>query len=112
MPVMSRVHRPSSQWRTLVEEQQASGLSVAAFCRRAGVGESSFYRWHQKLRDQLNFAEVRVTPDKGERSSREPVGGDEAALELWLPRERCLVVRPGFDRQTLIELLAILECGT
>jgi hypothetical protein len=98
-----------SQWRTLVEEQQASGLSVPAFCRRAGVGESSFYRWLQKLRDELSFTEVRVTPGQSERSAPEPVGGHDAGLELWLPRERCLVVRPGFDRQTLVELLAILE---
>jgi len=112
MPVMSGVHRPATQWRTIVEEQQASGLSVPAFCRRAGVGESTFYRWSQKLRNQRNFAEVRVTPDTPEPSSPERVGGDAAGLELWLPRERCLVVRPGFDRQTLLELLAILECGT
>jgi transposase len=101
-----------SQWRTLIEEQQASGLSVPAFCRRAGVGESSFYRWLQRLRGEASFAEVRVRPDQAERSSPGPVGGHDAALELWLPRERCLLVRPGFDRQTLLELLALLECGT
>lgn len=112
MGVMSGVHRPSTQWRTIVEEQQASGLSVPEFCRRAGVGESTFYRWRQKLSEAQHFAEVRVAPDLRERSSPEPAGGDEAGLELWLPRERCLLVRPGFDRQTLIELLAILECGT
>ncbi len=101
-----------SHWRTLIEEQQASGLSVPAFCRRAGVGESSFYRWLQRLRGERSFAEVRVMPDQPQRRTPGSIGGDAAVLELWLPRERCLLVRPGFDRQTLIELLAILECGT
>jgi transposase-like protein len=110
MGVMNKTHR-SSQWRTIVEEQQASGLGVAAFCRRVGVAESSFYRWCQKLRDEQQFAEVRVAPEASEHAAPERVAADDPVLELWLPHERCLLVRPGFDRQTLADLLAVLESG-
>jgi transposase-like protein len=44
-----------SQWREIVERQAASGLSVRAFCRQAGVREPSFYFWRRRLR----------TPDAG-----------------------------------------------
>jgi hypothetical protein len=33
-------------------------------------------------------------------------------IELYLPGRRCLVIRPGFDRPTLLDLLAILDAGT
>jgi hypothetical protein len=50
----------------------------------------------------MTFAEVRVTPAA-------PV--DAVALEVRLPGRRCIVVRPGFDPQTLRELVATLERG-
>ncbi len=101
MAGMSSAYRPRTQWRTLIEEQQASGLSVPAFCRRAGVAESSFYRWLQELRrPRARFAEVRLAAE----AAREPGG-----IELHLPGQRYVVVRPGFDRQTLRDLLAALE---
>jgi hypothetical protein len=33
-------------------------------------------------------------------------------MELRLPGRRCVVVRPGFDRQTLLELLHLLEASS
>jgi hypothetical protein len=98
---MNSAYRPRTQWRTLVEEQQASGLSVPAFCRRVGVAESSFYRWCQKLRTPQRFAEVRLAAAEAAR--------DAGGIELHLPGQRYIVVRPGFDRQTLRDLLATLE---
>jgi transposase-like protein len=38
------------QWREIVGRQAASGLSVRAFCRQAGIGEPSFYFWRRTLR--------------------------------------------------------------
>ncbi len=36
-------------WRSVIERQQASGLSVAEFCRRNDVADALFYRWRRKL---------------------------------------------------------------
>lgn len=36
-------------WRLILDEQQASGLSARAFCRRDGISESLFYNWRSKI---------------------------------------------------------------
>ncbi len=36
-------------WRTMIERQRASGLSILAFCEREGVSRSSFGRWRSLL---------------------------------------------------------------
>lgn len=100
---MSTKGTTAERWRKLVQQQDGSGLTVTGFCERAGVSQPSFYAWRRKLRNEVTFAEVKVP--------REPameVGG----IELRLPGRRCVVVRPGFHRQTLLELLHVLEGGS
>lgn len=43
-----------AQWRERIARQAASGLSVAAFCKREGIAAQSFYGWRTRLgkRDQ------------------------------------------------------------
>jgi hypothetical protein len=40
-------HAPQSvaRWRTLLDEQVQSSLSVKAFCKQRGLHQSGFYRW-------------------------------------------------------------------
>ena len=94
----------ASRWREVVRGHAESGLSVAAYCGRARVPASSFYAWRRKLREAGTFAEVRVAPEPDSVN-------DHGALELHLPRGRRVIVRPGFDRQTLLDLVATLEAG-
>jgi len=100
------------RWRRILQQQRASGLPVLAFCRRAGVPESSFYAWRRKLGDEATFAEVKVSPATASQAGGLGTPGTAAKtgdIELRLPGRRCVVVRPGFDRPTLVELLQILE---
>src|ERR1044071_2637314 len=90
----------ADRWRILLHQQRSSDLSVAAFCRRAGVSQPSFYAWRRKLQGEVAFAEVKVS---GETTA------EAAGIELRLPDRRWIVGRPGFDRGTLIELLHVLE---
>ena len=99
---MSRARRSRDAWREIIAQQQASGLTVAAFCRRAQLSAVSFFAWRRKLRDAVTFAEVKLVP---------PAALEASGVELHLPAGRRIVVRPGFDRQTLLELLAALEVG-
>jgi hypothetical protein len=99
---MSKRGDSAVRWREIVRGHADSGLSVAAHCRRARVPQSSFYAWRRKLRDAGAFAEVRVTPEPDSMD-------DHGALELHLRRGRRVIVRPGFDGQTLLDLLATLE---
>ena len=99
---MSPRRRSRDEWREILAQQQASGLTVAAFCRRAQLSAVSFFAWRRKLREAVTFAEVKLAPE----AASEPGG-----IELHWPGQRWVVVRPGFDRRTLLDLLAALEAG-
>jgi hypothetical protein len=47
--IQSTVSERSARWRGLLARQSASGLSIAAFCRREGVALSTFHWWRRKL---------------------------------------------------------------
>lgn len=107
---MSKRDGTRDRWRKLIEQQKASGLSVAAFCRQSGVSQPSFYAWRQKLRGEVAFTEVRLSPDSRLKDHAQHPGR-QGGIELRLPGRRCVVVHPGFDRQTLLDLLDTLETG-
>ena len=104
----------SSRWARIIEEQRASGLSIAEFCRRRSVSPPSFFDWRRRLsaaggasgpaRAAPAFVEVKVGPRDTPPSE---VSG--TALELILRSGLRVAVRRGFDRALLRELLAALE---
>jgi hypothetical protein len=51
-------------WRKLIAEQEASGQKARPFCRERGIGEYSFYKWRQRLRqsDTVQFALLETVP--------------------------------------------------
>jgi transposase-like protein len=83
-------------WRQCIQRQSASGLSIAAFCRREGVSPRLFYAWRDRLKARLlpTPAEpplfVAVQRDSTPRQA-DPVLG--RGVELELPHE----VRLRFD---------------
>ena len=79
---------------------------MAAYCRRVCVSQASFYAWRRKLQDAPNFAEVRIISESAGQSA---AAGDAGALEVHLANGRRIVVRPGFDRATLLALVDTLE---
>ncbi len=106
---MSAARYSRDEWRAVFRRQGSSGLSVSAFCRRAGIPPSSFFAWRRKLRCELGFAEVKLATERApEVVAPEPARATNG-IELHLPGRRCVVVRAGFDRQTLLDLLAALE---
>ena len=95
-------------WRRVVDRWKQSGLGVPAYCRREGLNQATFYRWRWELkrRDQLKptFLPVRVIADK----PAAPAGG---GIEVVLANGRCLRVAAGFDPQTLVRVVELLEGG-
>ena len=45
----SRTHRSESDWQKLIQQHDASGLSVRAFCKQHKIGDQSFYLWRRRL---------------------------------------------------------------
>jgi hypothetical protein len=97
--------RKQQQWQRRIQQWQASGLSVRAFCARHGLAEPGFYAWRRKLhrRQQrvADFVPVHIL------AHAEPNAED--GLEVVLAGGRRLRVRPGFDSATLRQLVAVLE---
>jgi hypothetical protein len=48
---MTRAER-RTHWRTIIENQATSGMSIAAYCRAAQIKPSYFYIWRRRLREQ------------------------------------------------------------
>ena len=109
-------------WREVIREQEASGLSIAAFCRQRGIGPASFYSWRTKLRQQedpadrprAKFVPIELSTMPPSPAARIPSAANPAAeacsdFEVTLGNGRRLRVPASFDPQTLRELLDVLE---
>ena len=120
-------------WEEVMRRWQEGGRSVKDFCRDEGVRESAFYFWRRELarRSQQSVKGARpkarrvtlasrsrpVSPRPGLAPSFLPVrvvedGMAEAphAVEIVLGQGRTVRVQSGFDRQTLVDVLTVLEC--
>jgi transposase-like protein len=83
-------------WRQRIQRQSASGLSIAAFCRREGLSARLFYAWRKRLeaRSLSTPAEpplfVAIQSDSAPQHA-DPILG--RGVEMELPHE----VRLRFD---------------
>ena len=69
-------------WELAIDLWSSSGLTVAAFCDREGLKESSFYGWHQRLRKEGSPSKIAATPPAVESTS------GEAAIETTIQQSR------------------------
>jgi len=112
-------------WRQRLSAQAASGLTIAAWCRRNAVVGSLFHFWKRTIarrgtgrsrtetkspacpKDPVLFAPVVLAPALQQvDSDRLPVVG---AIEIVLAGSRMVRVGAGFDEATLARVLAVLE---
>ena len=57
-----KITRSHEQWRTILTEQQASGLTIIDYCRKHQVATSSFYVFRKKLGiTSSSFVRTQVT---------------------------------------------------
>jgi transposase-like protein len=97
-----------ANWLALVQSWQCSQLTVREFCRRHRLSEASFHSWRRVLRERGLLTDA----DRHAMSAfvklvaaAEPA---DRAIELVLG-ERLVRVRPGFDADTLLQLVKLLE---
>src|SRR5687767_3547021 len=132
---MSKAESPARQkWREIIERQQASGLSIAAFCRDDGVPASSFFAWKRRLAASPPGVSAAVPTNApaavpapatvtaaAPASSfpgfveatvpdiRSAAAAAAAAIQVRLRGGRRLLVGRGFDRDLLAEVVAFFE---
>jgi transposase-like protein len=94
-------------WRRVVARWFRSGLTVRSFCQAEGLNQATFYWWRRELarRDQPKpaFLPVRVLAEK--------TGPHAAGVEVVLGNGRCVRVGVGFDPDTLLRIVELLEPG-
>jgi hypothetical protein len=86
-------------WRKLIAEQEASGMTIHAFCKQRGLGHHSFYHWRKRLQknEPVQFALLKT------------VGSSGAPLEVFLPGGERLCIPNGVDTTTLRGVLDALR---
>ena len=122
-------------WREVVERWRQSGQSVRAFCEAEGVKEAAFYWWRQRLarrrpgQGRARHQQDSGPPGKRADGSKSATGPDRQDAARFLPLQvtidqarqpssgveihwangRSVRLCRQFDRQTLVEVLAVLE---
>jgi transposase len=93
------------KWLGMIERQRAAGLGVAGFCRENGLATSSFFAWKRKLGRAGaagGFIEAKVI-------DAPPASRSAGMIEVRLGNGRRVRVSRGFDRDVLVEVVAVLE---
>ena len=105
-------------WRDAILRWQRSGQTIRAYCDNHGLSEGSFHAWRRTIAErERQAAGVPVVDGAGDLPAFVPlrVTGTPAAsssispLELVLGQGRVIRVPPGFDANTLRNLLVVLE---
>ena len=99
---MAKSAKAQARWAERIGEQEASGQTVRAFCRRQGIGEHSFYSWRKRLRTtpRVEFALL---------ETKSPAPGSPWTLEVSLSSGTLLRISNGVDAATLRQLLETLR---
>lgn len=98
---MTREER-TAHWSAIIEQQAASGMSGAAWCRENHINPAGFYSWRRKLNEQQTrggFIELR--PDSACKSG--------AGIRIRLSAKISIDVEQHFDPFTLRAVVAALS---
>jgi len=104
------------QWAAWIDEQRASGVSIAAFCESIGVSQNAFYVRRRQLAEQPHRSEAEQPHPSNTAgfvslrlAGSDPVAQDRALVEIELPGR--IVVRVN-NRQIVGDIVSvILEHG-
>ena len=107
-------HAREEAWREIFREQARSGRSHSAFCRERSISLHSYFWYRRRLGwpkakkagapapQSPKLVPVRITANPNSSPGIGPI-------EVSLAAGRCLRVSPGFDEETLLRLLRLLE---
>jgi transposase-like protein len=88
---------------------QESGLSKTEYCRENGLKRSSFDRWFREHRGAEKSTDgfIEISVDRFKR--REQTQSSECEIGVILTNGYRINVRKGFDQETFVTVLALLE---
>ncbi len=86
----------------VVRAFEASGKPRQEFCRAIGLAPTTLDGWRQRARESQRLVPLEVKPGGW---------GGGAGVAIELANGRRIEVRPGFDAETLAQVLAVAERG-
>jgi hypothetical protein len=94
-------------WRGVIRDQEASGLSVSAFCRERKVSAASFFSWRRRLaqRDEGDSDHGCAAARFAALELHAPPTATRAGCEVVLPDGCRVIVPTGCDANWLREIL-------
>ena len=102
------------QWKTLIKECQASGMTGTAWCKSNGICEQTYYRNFKLLREELceNLPVPLDVPEKPVPFKKleviTPLPNTQAAVIIRLP-QATLEINEGASQQTVQAVLLALQ---
>jgi len=97
-------HRGAAFWAEQIQRCEESGLSQKTFCRVNGLARSTFQHWKRKLRRQKEVVSSHIVAVPVDSIPHAP-----RPLRLHVRGGYLLEVEPGFCRQTLREILEVVN---
>ncbi len=112
----ARAGTPEALWRERILQWAESGLAQVEFCRQHGLSLDEFRRYRTRLTrpaktapKQTHTKGTPVKPAFVEVTVSAAAEAGAPTLAVQLANGRSITVRPGFDRDTLVALVAVLE---
>jgi hypothetical protein len=87
-----------ADWQRLLAEQQASGMSVTAWCFQQDIREQTFYNWRKRLA-------ATAPPSQWLALAPTPAAGHELTLQVG---PVAITVNAGFDPHLLADVVRAL----
>tara|TARA_B110000444_G_C18798933_1_gene576377 strand:- start:1338 stop:1634 length:297 start_codon:yes stop_codon:yes gene_type:complete len=85
-----KITRSHEQWRAILNEQQASGLTIIDYCRKHQLATSSFYVFRKKLGiTTSSFVRTQVTQQVELITQQPPIELTLGKATLKLPSNTC-----------------------
>ena len=100
-----------SFWRSMTDQQRASGLSVRQFCRGQRLSESSFHYWTRKLgsaQSKVQTAERDSTIVPVQIVDSDNID-DQSMIEILIPSGITLRCSAALDRQAIASLISAIQ---
>ena len=106
---MPRGHILDLRWNALLNDFRRSGLTQAEFCKRRGISIHSFRKRLYRVPTPKPTPANPLSADGTAPHFLPVTSASREPLELLLNNGRRIAVAPGFDPQTLRQLITVVE---
>jgi hypothetical protein len=98
-------------WGRVVREHRASGLSIRQFCEVRKIVQTQFYTWRKRLAESAALRTRSVPSLLPVTLVDAPSMADGSRIEIRIDGSVTILVRTGFDADTLCQVVRALRLG-